>query len=257
MRGLSCFRAFWREKRGLRLFGFAMLAFGLMPAEAGTIFIGDGAAFGTALPAGAGTRADSLNPLSYIFSTEVAGVSFTAVSDMQIMLTSVNLLAQSAGSLTPFVAVYNGGSAANAGSYTLLAEGDVLSIPSGSSSGVLFNGQFTVGGVNPILTLAANETIVAGLFQSSQIVVFSNTTQSAVNDRIWQANVTNGVSPGQTLTGGNDGFNFNETYFYDIGFQQVEGAPEPGSLTLLAIGAIGLAVRGSKWRRTRLRGAAR
>lgn len=213
---------------------FLMLAFGLTPAQGAVSYIGDGAAFGAGQPAGTGARADFIFPLSYLFSNEVVGVSFTAGSAMQITLTSVNLLAQDAGSLTPFVARYNGGSASNAGSYTLLAKGDVLSIPAGSSSGVLFNGQFTVSGVNPTLSLNAGDTIVAGLFQTTSIVVFSFTAQSATNDRIWQTNVTSGVNPGQTLTGGGDGFNFNLTYFYDIGFTQVSQVPEPNSVILMS-----------------------
>jgi hypothetical protein len=56
-----------------------------------------------------------------------------------------------------------------------IAEGGVLSIPSGNSSQVLFNGEFPVGRVNPVLSLQANETIIAGLFQSSQIAVVAYT----------------------------------------------------------------------------------
>jgi hypothetical protein len=242
MSGRRWQRVFVWPTEGLCLLGLATLS--LAPAEAATIFIGDGAAFGAALPAGTGTRADTLSPLSYLLSPEV-GVSFTAPAATQIMLSSVNLLVQNAGSLTPFVAEFNGGSPSNAGSYTLPALGDALAIPGGSASGALFNGLFTVGGVNPILNLQANDTIIAGSFQSSRTVVFSATSQSSTNDRIWQANIINGVSPGQTLTGGGDGFNLNATYH--VGFQP--SAPEPGTLALFLVGMAGLFGYGDQRRR--------
>src|SRR5437870_1642099 len=103
-----------------------LLAAGLIlaaaaPASADT-FIGDAAAFGTALPAGTGTRADSNAPLSYVYSPEVPGVAFTSPSTMMITLTTVNLLNQDAGMLTPFVARYTGGPTTLSSSYILLAK---------------------------------------------------------------------------------------------------------------------------------------
>ena len=70
------------------LAGVLTLVSALTSAQATTIFIGDGAAFGAAQPAGTGSRADQLSPLSYIFSSEVAGVSFTA-SSASVVLTYV------------------------------------------------------------------------------------------------------------------------------------------------------------------------
>ena len=215
-------------------------------AVGGTLtYIGDAAAFGSALFPGSGARADLLSPLSYIFSNDVAGVFYTVPSTGQIQIDTVNLLAQTAGSVTPFVAIYNSGSKSNAADYTLLSVGDTLAIPTGSTSGVLVNDQFTVGGVNPIVNVTAGEILVAGFFQTNTTVVFENTAQSATNDRIWQTNIVNGVSPGGTLTGGADGFNFNLTYGFDIGFQQSAAAPEPAGLSIVGLGLLSLMI----WRR--------
>jgi hypothetical protein len=213
-------------------------------AGAGTIYIGDGASSGSALPAGSGSRADALPGLSYIFSGEVAGVAYTVPLDALITIESVNLLGQNAGSVTPFVVIYNGGDSSNANDYTLLSLGDTLSIPSGSASGTLFNESFLVSGVNPTVSVEAGDVLVAGLYETNQTVVFSSTAQSAANDRIWQEDIVNGLSSGQTLGAGGAGFNFNLTYGYDIGFEvgPASDVPEPGPLALVSIGLCGLAV---------------
>lgn len=234
-------KAVWVVSFGL------LMALAAIPARAGTVYVGDAALLGSTLPAGTGTRADTINGLSYIYSDEVSGVAYTATSNEQIEITSVNFLGQNAGSLTPFLALYEGGATNSSSNYKLLAKGDTLTVPAGSSSGVLFNDQFTVGGVNPIVSLQAGQTVVAGLFETTGIVVFSSTTQSATNDRIWGGNIVNGKSAGNTLSSGNSSYNFNETYFYDIGFVDVS-APEPGSLALLGagLGAILLRRRAAK-----------
>lgn len=213
------------------------------PAAHAVTYIGDAAAFGTAVPVGPASgndRADSITVLSYINSIEMPGTFYTAPVNQTIQLVEVNYGAQAAGSLVPFVARYNGGATNNANNYTLLAKGDTLTSPgTGIATGTLANQAFTVAGVNPMLNLLAGETIVAGWFQNNTIVVFDFTT-ATVNDRIWASNIVGAVSPGSNFTAGNSGFNFDEAYRFNIGFNVLAAAPEPATLGLVALGGIAL-----------------
>jgi hypothetical protein len=200
-------------------------------AQAASLYIGDDAAEGSAVTSGGGSQADTANPLTYAFTG--TGSSYIAANSQTIKLTEVNFFAdEGPGNLTPFVAAYSGSGNNLGASYTVLAIGDPIAVTGstfGSTGNVRENRAFTVGGVNPQITLNAGQTLVAGLYQTTRIVLVSSTAGSN-NDYI-----NNGsslpASTGNTLTSDSD-YNLNRTMRYNIGFDVV---PEPSALMLGAV----------------------
>ena len=214
------------------------LVFAASPAGAASFYVGDDAAEGSAVSAGGGTQADTANPLTYAFTG--TGSTYTAATAQTIKLTEVNFIAdEGPGNLTPFVAVYNGGSNQTGASYTVLSIGDPIAAPTGTfaGGGTLQNAAFTISGVNPQINLAAGQVLVAGLQQTSRIVLVSGTAGSN-NDYIANGN-TLPASTGQTLTG-NSNFSLNRTMRYNVGFDVV---PEPSAAALGVTALAGLALR--------------
>lgn len=223
----------------LLLLTSAMLAVGSAPLRAASIYIGDDASEGAAVTPGGGTKADSANPLTYAFTGN--GSTYTAATAQTIKLTEVNFIAdEGPGNLKPFVAIYNSPASNQLGSsYTVLAIGDAIAVPTGAfdGGGTLTNAAFTISGVNPQIDLSAGQVLVAGLQQTSRIVLYSSTTGSN-NDYIANGN-TVPSSAGQSLTG-NSNYTLNRTLRYNVGFDVV---PEPTAGALVCAGAAFLALR--------------
>lgn len=205
----------------------ALIFSGAAPAAA--IYIGDDAGEGFAITSGGGTTADSVNTLTYAFTG--IGSTFTSPSNQNYTLQEVNFVAdEGGGTLTPFVARYNGGNNQLGASYTVLSIGDPLTVPAGAFGGgglTVQNRTFTVGGVNPVLSLLAGDVLVAGLYQSSRIVALGGAGGSN-NDYINNGSSLPGITPA-ILTSDSD-FALNRTLRFNIGL-----TPEPsiGSLGLL------------------------
>jgi hypothetical protein len=129
------------------------------PVSAGMVYIGNAASLGKTFSST--NRADSIANLTYIFSTD----SYQLATTTKILLSEVNFFTGSGGAgqtVTPFVALYNGGATNLGTSYTLLLKGDPITAVSG-----LNNASFTVGGVNPLLQLNAGDRLVAESFRQA------------------------------------------------------------------------------------------
>jgi hypothetical protein len=205
------------------------------PAHADEIFIGPSASYGTAVPAGAASgnqRADQASSLTYLFTS----ATYTAPATGTLTVDDVNFANQSAGSITPFIAVYTGGNASSGSSYELLVTGDTFSVGAGSSQGVLVNQPFTVDGTSPTIAVTAGEVLVAGLYQTAESVVFANGTTTALIDNGDQIPATD---DGAFPSGASYDFT-TQLYRFDIGFSYPATVPEPATLGLLCAGIVGL-----------------
>jgi hypothetical protein len=197
-------------------------------ARAAAIYIGDDAAEGKTVTAAGGTTADTVNVLTYAFSG--TGSAYTSPAAQTIRLTEVNFISdEGGGTLRPFVALYNGGNNQLGASYTILSIGDAITPPAGTigGGGTAVNAQFLVGGVNPEVNLAAGNVLVAGLVQTSRIVLLGGAAGSN-NDYINNGNSLPAAA-GSGLTSDSD-FALNRTLRYNVGFD----VPEPAPLGLLA-----------------------
>src|SRR4051794_26263850 len=217
----------------------AAVALAAPAARAASIYIGDDAAEGTTITAGGGAQADTVNPLTYAFTG--TGSTYTAATAQTIKLTEVNFIAdEGPGNLTPFVAAYNGGNNQLGASYTVLAIGDPIAAPTGAfaGGGTLQNAAFTISGVNPQINLAAGQVLVAGLFQTTRIVLVGTAVAGPNNDYINSGNSLP-ASTGQALTSDSD-FGLSRTMRYNVGFDVV---PEPSAAAIGLTGFAGLGLR--------------
>lgn len=214
----------------------AMVVFTVCNFANAITYIGHSATFGQGLPTTGNARADNIASLTYIFTQD----DYQAAANEQIKLTEVNLVNQDAGTITPFVAVYDGVGSLNAGSsYSLLVVGDSFDVTPNS----LVNEAFLVGGANPMININAGDILVAGAFQSARNIVFAN---DATPGPTWIER-NNAIPPslGDTFAAaGNADFFFgSQHYRYNIGFELVTAVPEPTTATLGLIGLAGLIVR--------------
>ena len=137
-------------------------------------------------------------------------------------LGSVNFWADGAGTLTPFVAVYNGSGVADNENYTILSVGDAITV---TDTG-LNNALFTVAGEHPIVPLAAGEILIAGFHQTAGIVPFSGTGGADYLDG------GNQIGPvGGNLNADANWSDLTRTYAFNIGT-----IPEPSRALLILIG---------------------
>ncbi len=230
-----------------RIIVFGCLSLSATVAHATEIYVGPAASFGTAVPAGAGSnnqRADTIASLTYIYYDGI----YTAPTAQTIVVNQVDLANQSDGTITPFLARYTGGSTSSGASYKLLVTGDTFSVTGGGTLGALVNAAFTVSGINPTISLAAGDVIVAGLYQSSTNVVFAPGTSAALIDR----NDTIPGSVGSAFPSGSNFFFNGLAYRFNIGFS-VGGSssvPEPAGLAIMATGIAGLAYAARRRRGT-------
>ncbi len=196
-------------------------------SPAAMLYIGDAASQGPALTTGGGTRADTVTTLTYV-STDASSVYVAPVAQT-LTLKEVNFFGEKTGTLTPFVARYNGGGYASGANYTVLAMGDPISV---STTNALVNASFTVGGTSPTVSLAAGETLAAGWQQNGNIVYISNLGTSGTPEYIANGNSLP-PSTGSTLTM-NSNWAFDRTMQFNIGFEG--GTPPPTTLKIMPLG---------------------
>jgi hypothetical protein len=204
----------------------AMISLSASWLPANEIYIGNAASSGSSFTSS--NRADSASNLTYIFSSD----SYTAAGITPVEFNQVNFYTGAGGAgqtVTPFVALYNGGDPSNGNSFALLLQGDPITAVSG-----LNNAAFTVGGKNPVVNLPSGDVLVSGEFQTGQVVYFDPGSVSDVD--IYFNNVIPGVgdefpaSPPFVFTA--------QKYWFDIGFEIV---PEPSSVVALCgLGAMSL-----------------
>ena len=94
-----------------------------VPAE--TLYIGDSAAEGTNVTAG--TTSYGLSDLTIAMHTG-SPVIYTAPSDQDLTLTEVNFYTDATGTVTPFVARYDGTNSTLGSGYEILAIGDPITV---------------------------------------------------------------------------------------------------------------------------------
>ncbi|MCF7734364.1 MAG: Ig-like domain-containing protein [Akkermansiaceae bacterium] len=157
-------------------------------------YIGDAAAEGRVVTTGGGTRADTVPLLTYVLHGGTA--IYPPPNDQRLRLTEVNFFAESAGTLTPFVARYDRGGTQQGTSYEILSIGDPLAVKGGN---VLVNRAFTVGGVNPVISVNAGDQIAVGWLQDGNIVYLKE-PGPGTPDYISNGNALNGTSVGGNLT---------------------------------------------------------
>ena len=198
------------------------LVFGMCNlASAATTYIGHSASYGQSLPTTGNNRADGIASLTYIFTKD----DYAAAANEQIKVTEVNLVTGGAGTITPFIAVYDGTGDMRAGSsYTLLVEGDAFSVATSS----LINESFLVSGVNPTINVNSGDILVAGAYQSAKNIIFAG---DAVPGSTWiERNDVIPASVGTEFSAAGDAdFFFNSQHYrYNIGFEEVvAGDPIP------------------------------
>jgi len=224
--------------------GLVALALAGAAAHAAPIYIGDAASQGAALTRAGGPRADTVILLTYA-STHPSNL-YTAPANQQVRLTEVNFFADQGGNLKPFVALYSGGNNQFGASYTVLAMGDtIVVVPQEPPLGPdptdhLVNAQFLVGGLEPVLNLSAGDVLAGGWQQDNNIVYISGLPGVGVPEYIANGLALPGTV-GNPLTL-NSSWGFDRTMQFNIGLEVIEEptVPEPATLSLLALGALGL-----------------
>jgi len=187
-----------------------------------TIYIGDDAAEENFISdLGSVDSANSGN-ITYFFTTS----SHTNNSGAAVNLTAtgVNFWADASGTLTPFVALYNGGSNASVNSYSILVKGDPIS----ASPGQLNNVSFDSDGGNPEFTLAPGQTVVAGFHQDTGIVPFGG---GGDGDFIQTGNVLPASFPNPPTAGANWSA-LGRTYAFNISLEEAEDPLPPTEIAL-------------------------
>ncbi len=199
-------------------------------SPAGVMYIGDAASQGPALTSGGGTRADTVTNLTYVSCDPTS--LYTAPTAQTLTLKEVNFFGEKTGTLTPFVARYDGGSFSLGASYTVLAMGDPISV---TTTQALVNASFTVGGSYPTVSLAAGETLAAGWQQNGNIVYISALGASGTIDYIAN-NSTLPATVGNTLTANANytSSGFDRTMQFNIGFEG--GTEPPKTLKIMPLG---------------------
>lgn len=187
-----------------------------------TIHIGDDAAAGASVTnLGAVDNANSGN-ITYIFTTD--GHTNTGGAAVDLTVSGVNFWANGSGTVTPFVALYTGGSNANANSYSILVKGD----PINASSGQVNNASFDSGGGNPTITLAPGQTVVAGFHQTSGTITYG---AGGDGDFIQIENVIPGSLPNPPTAGANWS-NLSRTYSFNIALEEADDPLPPTDIAL-------------------------
>ena len=197
-------------------------------ASAASFYLGDSASLGTAIVDNG--VADTANAGAITYALHTSPYTNTSGAAESITLTEVNFWNDNAGgSLTPYVALYNGSGIAAAANYAFSSIGD----PIAGSAG-LNNASFNVGGSNPTFTLNAGDTIVAGFYQDRGMVPFGDFAGEF--DYLDEGNEL-GAGVGGTFGENAQWSNLGRRYSFNIGFEAAP-VPEP-SVALLLPAALG------------------
>ena len=182
-----------------------------VPAE--TLYIGDSAAEGTNVTAG--TTSYGLSDLTIAMHTG-SPVIYTAPSDQDLTLTEVNFYTDATGTVTPFVARYDGTNSTLGSGYEILAIGDPITVTNATDH--LENSAFLVGGDNPIISVSSGDQIIAGYLQSGGRVVRLAEAGAGLADYVGSGDFLTGQSVGGPLSADTTYNAFDKTMKFNIGF---------------------------------------
>lgn len=181
-----------------------------------THYIGDSAAEGTSVTAGDASY--GLTTLTIAMHTG-SPVIYTAPSDQDLRITQVNFQTHAAGTVTPFVARYDGTNSTQGSGYEILAIGDPLTVAAG---GVLENRAFTVSGLFPTISVGSGDQIIAGYLQTGGQVIRLGEVTQGLGDYIRNGDSLTGQTVGDPLSA-NTSFGFDKTMKFNIGFEVTSG----------------------------------
>jgi hypothetical protein len=220
------------------LTGLLMGGLGILSADAASLYIGDVAASGLAVPAGTvGPDGANDGDVTYAFFSADDTYTNNSGAPQDLIITEVNFFSINAGTLTPFVAKLNGAGGAGA-SYDVLAVGTGISgVPD------LNNAAFTVAGTNPTVTLANGETLVAGFHQTGGPGMIAwESPDPSDGDYLTQGNAIPAGGTG-ALTADTGWSDLGREYRFNVGAEIV---PEPSTSLLLIPGLTGLLLFGRR-----------
>ncbi|MFN0130342.1 MAG: lamin tail domain-containing protein [Verrucomicrobiales bacterium] len=192
------------------------------PARALTYFLGDGAAQGASITDLGGPDTANAGNMSYLFTT--AAYTNSGGSAVQLDVTRAHFWADNAGSLRPFVALYNGGALGAAGSYTIVARGDPIAAVPGQPN----SASFAVGGDNPSVTVGPGQTLVAGFHQTAGVVPFAD---GGTADFLQTGSILPAALPGPPTAGANWN-SLLRTYAFSIAVEEPEDPQPPSAIAL-------------------------
>lgn len=234
----------------IRLTAVLALVFGfpLQLSMADVIYIGDDAAKGTAVTQPdnvADTASTPAGNITYAFSADAITNNSGLPQDWTAK--EVNFWGFEDGhTVTPFLAIYNGAGTGAGANFNVISVGEPLTSVAGQPN----NLAFTVGGMNPTVTLNDGETLIAGFHQSGRAIPFGNGGDgdylSANPSRI-PATLPN------TLTGNPNWSTLGRTYAFNVGLEEGAVIPEPSSAALLLAAFFSLSGLGLMRRRRRNR----
>jgi hypothetical protein len=141
---------------------------------------------------------DAANEGSFTYAFFVDRYANDSGIAQKARLIEVNFWAINPGTITPFVAKFNGGNGARGDSYDVVAVGDPIEAAFG-----LNNASFTIGGENPVLDIAIGDVLVGGFHQVGLdgVVTWERGRQSErEEDYIARNNVIPNTPPGGPLT---------------------------------------------------------
>jgi hypothetical protein len=187
-----------------------------------TIHIGDDAVEGDLVTDLGLVDSANSGDITYFFTTNSHTNNSGAAVNLTV--TGVNFWADAGGTVTPFVALYDGGSNASASSYSILLKGD----PIPADPGQLNNAGFTSAGGNPDITLAPGQTVVAGFHQTTGIVPFGG---GGDGDFIQTGNVLPGSFPNPPIADANWS-TLGRTYAFNITLEEAEAPLPPTEIAL-------------------------
>lgn len=176
-------------------------------SQAAVSYIGDGAAEGQDVTAGTeGPDGANGGNITYAFSADTFENDTGA--PLSLRLEEVNFWANNPGTLTPFVAIYNGLGYGDGANFEILAVGDPIDGTMGAN-----NAEFTVDGVKPTVSLGDGEELAAGFHQTAGMVPWADGTPDYLKE--------NDIIPaiGGNLPGNTSWTDLARVYRFNVGVE--------------------------------------